>query len=276
MSHDLPPATQNADAASDGSLARAIGSRRASAILPATPDGSGNRIIASLPPQEQKRLAEAADLVALRSGSTLSEAGGRIDHVYFPLGAVIALQAPVVDEATLQVGLVGPEGVFGSILMEGVPLSPVRAEVRLSGSSLRLGISELRYECARSQELRLSLGRYLQSMIAQMAQLAACTRSHGLEQRLSRWLLATHDRVRGDVFRLKQQTLADMLGVQRSGVSLIAAQLRHRRLIEYSRGVITIIDRAGLERAACACYAWQRDLQHGAFVEPQRTPLSPL
>ncbi len=195
----------------------------------------------------------------MRAGTPICEPGTQVDHVYFPAGAVIALIAPQAG-ANLQVGLVGSEGAFGSPLVEGTPLSPVRALVRASGTMLRIQTALLRRELGHNRVLRQELGRYMYVLIAMVAQVAACTRLHDVEQRLSRWLLTTHDRVQTDVFRLKQQTLADMLGVQRTGVSLAAARLRQRGLIRYSRGVISIVDRPGLEHASCSCYGWSREL----------------
>lgn len=219
-----------------------------------------------MPQSERERLAPLLDSLNLRAGTLICEPGTPIDHVYFPVTGVIALIAPHVGPG-LQVALIGREGAFGSPLVDGTPLSPLRAVARAPGTVLRVRAQALRRELSHDRGLRQELGRYLYVLISQVAQVAVCTRLHDLEERLARWLLTTHDRVQADVFRLKQQTLADMLGVQRTGISQAAARLRQRGLINYSRGVISITDRAGLERASCSCYGWACGVYDSAFPE---------
>ncbi|WP_051277841.1 Crp/Fnr family transcriptional regulator [Solimonas flava] len=223
-----------------------------------------------MPDDEARRLTPLIETVALRAGTLICEYEGPVEHVYFPTGVAVGLLAPGERDA-VQVALVGSEGAFGSPLIDDLPLSPLRAVVRTSGASFRVPVRELRRQLPHSRHLRAALGRYLYVLIAQIAQVNACTCRHGVEERLARWLLTTQDRVQSDEFRLKHQTLADMLGVQRTGISLAAARLRRRGLIRYSRGVINIVDRRGLEAASCGCYAWSREAYVRAFA-PQLQP----
>lgn len=155
--------------------------------------------------------------------------------------------------------------MFGSPLPHGRPLLPVHALVRITGTALRIPALLLRKQLAHCASLQVELGRYLYLLIAQTAQSAACMRLHSVQERLSLSLLTTHDRVRGEAFRLSHETLAGMLGVQRSAISLAAAQLQRRGLIRYSRGIIDIVDRPGLEQMSCGCYAWSIKLAGTGF-----------
>jgi len=151
-------------------------------------------------------------------------------------------------------GLIGNEGLLGVTLVLDVPLAPLRGVVQGPGSALRMTAQELRAELKKSPSLGRTLNRYLYVLSAQLSQTAACTRFHEIEPRLARWLLMTHDRAHADHFHLTHQFLANMLGVQRSAVTIAAGALQARGLLRYSRGEIRILDRKGLEAAACECY----------------------
>lgn len=212
-------------------------------------------LIERLPSKQRKQLLEGCEPVELVFGSVLQEANQPIRHVYFPLSGFISLVATLDGHHPLEMGLIGNEGMLGATLVLGIGLAPMRAVVQGSGSALRISSQLFKQELLSSPALLRVLQRYLYVVLAQLSQSAACTHFHAIEPRLARWLLMTHDRAHADHFHLTHEFLADMLGVRRSGVSIAAAALQARGLISYSRGEINILDRAGLERAACECYA---------------------
>ena len=176
-----------------------------------------------------------------------------LSHVYFPLVGFISRTSILDNHQPLEIGLIGNEGMLGATLALGVDEAPMRAVVQGAGTALRMTAGDLRRELKRTKMTPI-LGRYLYILIAQLARSSACTRFHEIEPRLARWLLMTHDRAHVDHFHLTHEFLADMLGVRRSGVSIAAGKLQRRKLIRYSRGEIRVLDRKGLEAAACSCY----------------------
>jgi hypothetical protein len=223
-------------------------------MVPA-PGKRPNRLITALPAKDRKRLIERCDDVDLAFGRELDLPGERIRHVYFPTGSYVSLITPPQGAASLEVGLIGDEGMYGISLALGVSESPLRSLVQGGGSALRLSATAFRGEYAASQALRRELNRYLYVLLSQLAQSAVCTRYHVIEARLARWLLMTHDRAHADTFHVTQKFLAWMLGVRRVGVTNAASALQRRKLIGYSRGSVTVLDRRGLEASACSCYA---------------------
>jgi CRP-like cAMP-binding protein len=213
-----------------------------------------NKLIAGVPSKDRMWLLANCEPVDLVFGDILSEADRPIEHVYFPLVGFISLVAPLNGHQPLEMGLVGNEGMVGVTLKLGIKTAPMRAVVQGSGTALRMTGSKFTRYFGDTPAMCRILDQYLYVLMAQLMQSAACTRFHEIEPRLARWLLMTHDRAHADHFHLTHEFLADMLGVRRSGVSIAASALQLRKLIGYTRGEISILNRRGLEEASCECY----------------------
>jgi CRP-like cAMP-binding protein len=213
-----------------------------------------NRLLAALPPSQRKRLLDGLDSVTLTYGEVLNEPGEPIGHVYFPTDCLVSLLTVVEGHRALEVGLVGREGMVGSRLAMGISTSPVRALVQGTGTALRMRSTHFLQELQGNTQLRPTVLRFADSLMGQVTRTAACNRFHMIEARLARWLLMTRERLPAAEFRLTQEFLADMLGVRRVGVTSAASALQRRKLIQYRRGIITILDQKGLEAACCSCY----------------------
>jgi CRP-like cAMP-binding protein len=175
--------------------------------------------------------------------------------VYLPLDCFISLVTGTDGQPGLEVGMVGREGMLGAHLALGVSTAPLHALVQGAGTARRISSARFRRGLASSSVLRTSLHRYVYMLMVQLATSAACTRFHAIGPRLARWLLMSQDRACGDSFHLTQEFLAYMLGVRRVSITLAAGDLQRRGIVRYQRGEITVLDRAGLEAAACSCYA---------------------
>jgi CRP-like cAMP-binding protein len=187
-------------------------------------------------------------------GQILYEPGETIRQVYFPGDCLISLLTSVDKRRTLEVGMVGNEGMAGMPVVLGVDISGVRALVQGGGNALRMSSMRFRAAFDRDQPLRQALFLYTHALMAQISQTAACNRFHTAEARLARWLLMTRERVGSDDFPLTHEFLAHMLGVRREGVTEAASALKRRKIISYSRGKIQILDVRGLKASTCSCY----------------------
>jgi CRP-like cAMP-binding protein len=214
-----------------------------------------NALIASLPRVARDYVSSACEGAELVFGNLVCEPGEVIRHVYFPTDSYISLITPAGASASLEVGMVGNEGMFGITLMLDVKVSALRGLVQGGGQAMRMSASRFARVVSECTPLKRTLNRYLYVLTAQIAQTAACNRFHLLDTRLARWLLMTQDRAHSDTYRLTHQFLAYMLGVRRAGVTEAAGRLSAKRLIHYVHGELTVLDRAGLEAASCPCYA---------------------
>jgi CRP-like cAMP-binding protein len=213
-----------------------------------------NRLIERLALNERQRLLGRCERVELESGDVLCEHDEPYPYAYFPIGGIISLVTIVGRYRPLEMGLIGNEGMLGATLVLGVNIAPMQAVVQSAGAAWRMTAAQFEKALHSTPALRRTIHRYLYVLLTQFAQSAACTHFHEIEPRLARWLLMTHDRSHADHFYLTHKVLAAMLGVRRSGITLAAGALQQRGLIRYVRGDINILDRPGLEAAACGCY----------------------
>ena len=213
-----------------------------------------NNLLASLPVADRERLLPQLEAVSFELGDVLYESGEPLRHLYFPTTSVVSLLILTESGASAELAVAGREGVVGVGLFMGGESTQSRAVVQIAGHAVRLPVADLKREFTSGGPLQVALLRFTQALIAQMSQTAVCNRHHSLEQQLCRWLLLSLDRVDSDELRMTQQLIADMLGVRREGVTLSAAKLQEKGVIRYSRGLIKVIDRRGLERQVCECY----------------------
>lgn len=217
-----------------------------------------NELIERLPRKDRTRLLAACDQVPLTLADVLCDAGKPMRYVYFPVEGFISLVAVVDGSPGVEVGMVGREGMLGAHMALGADSAPVQSLVQGMGSARRISAAGFRRELAQSAALRQGVNRYLYILLSQMATSAACMRFHMIGPRLARWLLMSHDRADSKTFRLTHEFLATMLGVRRVGITTAASLFQRDGLIEYRRGEITIVNRRGLEGAACSCYHMDR------------------
>jgi CRP-like cAMP-binding protein len=213
-----------------------------------------NRLLGALPAEELDRIMPSLESVPLVDGMPIHEPNEPISHVYFPISGIVSLVSEM-SEGTVEVGTIGREGMTGLPLVLHANTMPSRAFVQVPGHAYRLRAEDLATAMRIAPRIERMLYRYILALFDQAAQHAACNRLHALEERCARWLLMTHDRVDGDVLPLKQQFLAEMLGVHRPAVTIAAGALQKAGVIRYTRGKVTVLDRAALEEAACGCYA---------------------
>jgi len=223
------------------------------------PGETKNRLLATLPKREYQRLLPGLKRIPLVFGDVLYEPGDIIKHVYFPNDSIVSLLSALSERSTIEVGMVGNEGMAGLPIFMGVNISRTRALVQGAGSAMRMTAATVRHEANLPGALHHLLHRYTHSLLTQVSQSAACNRFHSVDARLARWLLMTSDRLGLDEFRLTQDFMSNMLGVRREGVNKAAGKLQTAKLIRYSRGMITILDHPALEAHSCECYQIVRD-----------------
>lgn len=222
--------------------------------MPATHSPKQSRLLAALPDTEFNVLAPRLELVSLTLGQVLYESGSRLRHVYFPSTAIVSLLYTLADGASAEIAVAGNEGIIGVSLFMGGETTPSRAVVQSAGHAYRLKSQLLKDAFNRAGAMQHLLLRYTQALLTQMAQTAVCNRHHSLDQQLCRWLLLSLDRLPSHELVMTQALIANMLGVRREGVTEAAGSLQRAGLIRYSRGRITVVDRAGLETRTCECY----------------------
>ncbi len=221
---------------------------------PKPPSQFGNRLLAALPEYDQAQILSKSECVELHRGQVLGEPGVQIREVYFPTDSFVSLVTPPMDHPGLEVWLTGSEGMIGAPLVLGVDHRLLQALVQGAGPAWRMSADAFAEALRESDALHRRLDRYLSVLMTQAERMVACTRFHVVEARLARWLLMSQDRAHSNRFHVTHEVLAAMLGVRRAGVTRAATALQACQLIDYRRGEVTILDRAGLRSAACGCY----------------------
>jgi len=221
----------------------------------AVDDPRRNRLLAALPDAEWERVLPHLERVDMPLSKVLYESGDRLAHVYFPTTSIVSLLYVMENGSSAEIAVVGFEGIVGISLFMGGNSTPSRAVVQSAGSGFRLKANLLMEEFDRAGSVLHLLLRYTQALITQMAQTAVCNRHHSLDQQLCRWLLLSLDRLQSNELVMTQELIANMLGVRREGVTEAAGRLHEAGLIRYQRGHISVLDRAGLEKRTCECYA---------------------
>ena len=213
-----------------------------------------NELLADLPQAEFERLLPHLELVSLKLGTVLYEAGSQLRGAYFPVDCIVSLLYVMENGDSAEIAVVGPEGVVGIALFTGGETTSSRALVQSAGCAYQVDREVVKREFTRGGQLQHALLRYMQALLTQMGQTAACNRHHSVEQQLCRWLLLSLDRLPSNELNMTQELIANMLGVRREGVTEAAGRLQGAGIIRYSRGHITVIDRPKLESLACECY----------------------
>lgn len=217
-----------------------------------------NNLIKSLPRRERNQIFDKATIVNLQIGEIVHESGQLFQHVYFPLTGFISLIATTEEtNKSLEMNLIGNEGMLGSTILLGIKTAPMTAIIQGVGSFLQISVPEFQHILLNSSKLQRLCNRYLYVQIIQLTQNATCIQFHSIESRLARWLLMTQDRAHSENFMLTHVFLSYMLGVRRSSITHAASKLKYRNLIKYSRGKMTVINRRGLKSASCKCYSAQ-------------------
>lgn len=232
-----------------------------------------NSLLARLPYRERQRLIALSEPVQLQPGTLLCETGGAAGNVYFLLDGCVALVTALDDQRELGVGMVGREGMVAAPRNLGLVAAPLRALVQGGSSARRIQAGRFRRELALSKTLRPLLDSYVRIMLTQLATAAACSHFHLVTPRLARWLLMSADRAHAGSIFLTHEFLARMLGVRREGITRAAGELQQRALISYHRGMIAVLDRPGLQAAACGCYAAD-GLAYDALLGTASRPLA--
>lgn len=229
-----------------------------------------NRLLAALEPASLKRIERHLEPIKLKLGVIVCEAGGLLKHAYFPQGSVLSLLTVLENGSAIETANIGREGAFGLFAAMYSRVSFNRCLVQLEGGMVRCPIELLQSEFKTSEHVRNLFVSYSETLLAQVQQTVACNAMHSTEQRICRWLLMMHDRAEGEPLPYTHEFLSHMMGANRKSVTLAAQSLQAAGLISYHRGVIRILDREGLEKASCECYAIVRE-RFDAFLTPPST-----
>ena len=219
------------------------------------PDRTQNYLLAAVPTAEWKRLSKHLEPVDLSLAQALYESGSTMTHMYFPTTSIVSLLYVMENGSSAEIAVVGNEGLVGVSLFMGGESTPSRAVVQSAGKGFKIEAQIMKDEFNKAGPVMHLLLRYTQALITQMAQTAVCNRHHSLDQQLCRWLLLSLDRLQGKDLVMTQELISNMLGVRREGVTEAAMQLQAAGIIRYTRGRISVLDRPGLERRTCECYA---------------------
>lgn len=223
-------------------------------MAPQSPGIAGNRLLAVLSPGELEALWPHVDRVALPQGRTLHKAQTAIDHVYFPESGIVSLVKAMKDGTTIEVGQAGREGMIGAMLLLGADTTALEAIVQMPGAAWRLPASLMLDVMARNPAFKTAINNCARSLLMQIYQSAACHARHTLEQRLAKWLLMVRDRTDADELPVKHEFIALLLGTRRPSVSVAIAGFKAKHLVGTRHSCIVVLDRPGLEGAACECY----------------------
>lgn len=213
-----------------------------------------NRLLAAMPQQDLQRFFSKLHPVSLSLRQVLHEAGAPLEHVYFLEEGVASVLTNMADGSTIEVGMIGMEGMVGVAALLGGEISAQQVIVQVPGTALRMSAALCKAAFDQSEAIRRVTLRFAEAVMNLSAQTAACNRLHSIEQRCARWLLMAFDRTQSDTIPITHEFLASMLGVRRAGVTNTAGELQRSGLIRYQRGLITLVDRQGLEASACECY----------------------
>jgi CRP-like cAMP-binding protein len=220
---------------------------------------NGNKMLAALPANDYRRLADRLEPFDLKFGETIYKPGQKMNNVYFPNSGIVSFLSAIEERSLLEVGVVGNEGMIGLSAFLGITKSPNSAVVRAAGTAWKMNAADFLNECRENTSLLRSVHCYTHLLLTQLSLVGSCNRFHPIIKHLSYWLLMTGDRLGTDHFHLTQKFISDMLGVRREAVALAAANLQEKNLISYSRGNLSILDREGLETFACKCYAIMKE-----------------
>jgi CRP-like cAMP-binding protein len=239
-------------------------------MSPSTRPTERNRLLLALPRVDYRGLLPDLEAVVLAHGEILFEAREHITHIYFPQRCVVSLLSAAGDGPGVEVGLIGNEGMVGLSVYLGAALSTTQAVLQIPDGAWKMEVGAFAHAIAARASLRRVLQQYTQSVFSHVTQVLACNERHEVGPRCARWLLMAHDRVGEDRFQLTHEYLGQMLGARRPTVSVVARALQSLGLITYARGIVTVLDRVGLEGASCTCYAAMEADYARAFSRPAR------
>ncbi len=229
-----------------------------------------NRLLGALEPASRTRIDSHLEPVPLKLGVVVCEAGGLLKHAYFPQGSVLSLLTVLENGSAIETANIGREGAFGLFAAMYSRASFNRCLVQLEGDMVRCPIDFLKSEFKRSEHVRDLFVSYSETLLSQVQQTVACNAMHTTEEKMCRWLLMMHDRAQGEALPYTHEFLSEMLGANRKSVTLAAQSMQAAGLISYRRGKIQVLDRPGLEKASCECYAIVKD-RFDAFLTPPTT-----